>query len=285
MLGKSVCGLLLFIIIIVTLFGCTNTEDDIAISNWVLATERSEVVTTATPELSLNSEYWPTKSLAELVDSIKDNTKLWDEIGGFPICGIIFNSILFNGEEINFMQLTNTTFDANLLLWIDIKDGKIVEWEKTGAMSVGHLEYYFIEMSQGMFIAAYCADTHANGNLLLIPLDNLGESKYTFSNVYDYNLGFWGVVGEEFGLYNDYGSPILAADILIDKKLDAKYMDIDGDGNTDVVFTGIREIYLNEDDPQLWREYYVKQVYLYDPDIDDFVLSDELSQQVLINEY
>jgi hypothetical protein len=52
-----------------------------------------------------------------------------------------------------------------------------------------------------------------------------------------------------------------------------------------VIFTGIRQIFIDEDDSKLWREYYVKQVYLYDPDIDDFVLSDELSQQILINEY
>jgi hypothetical protein len=174
----------------------------------------------------------------------------------------------------------------NDLYQLIIKDGEIADLIDTGASGLSEaFTYELVDMSQGEFIAATCASHIGNGDLDLISLDDLGNVKYSFDHVIDRHMGFWEETGKEFGLIMEDNYYQTVADRFVGDKLEYSCYDTDGDGNTDVVFTGIREIYLNEDAPYLWREYYVKQVYLYDPDIDDFVLSDELSEQILINEY
>ena len=270
------------------LIGCSNRENrDLPsdLDSSAVSEEESISPEPLVSKTTKGTEYWPGQSFIGLVDSLTSESKIWEVIGSYPVEGIEFVSCHNQGELVNFAVVTDS-HDSKSLVWVDINDGQIVNAKFTGAGSDGYFEYYFSTMSQGSFIIAYCTDSNGRGGLYFIPLDNLGMVKYSFDKVYDNNMTFWGIIGAEFGLKDKDGYDVPAADRYVGDKLDFTCEDVNSDGNTDVIFTGIRQIYVGtEMEPQLWREYYVKQVYLYDPAQDDFVLSDELSESILINEY
>jgi hypothetical protein len=254
----------------------------------------SEVVDDIVGELSSEAESqssqlpeYDNKPFLNLMAKLLEYAKTYDGFEDVPLKGINIETHFAEGKFLFFVKVLYANVDFIGLFLLNITDEfEIINLEYTGLTgALITFSYEVLETSQGTFIAAYYALNRGNGSLDLVPLDDLGSAKYSFDHVVDRHMGFYQIVGEEFGLL-DGDTYRSAADRFANDKLDYFYQDVNDDGNTEFVFYGIRQIYLGDyEEPILWREYYVKQVYLYDPDIDDFVLSDELSEQILINEY
>ena len=89
----------------------------------------------------------------------------------------------------------------------------------------------------------------------------------------------------DYGLASENDENITASAVYPGGKLHASYVDIDKDGNTDIVLTGIQHIYQAgiNNGQILKKEYYIRNVYIFDSIKDDFVFKDELSEKILIN--
>jgi hypothetical protein len=287
------------LIIIICLYGCNRTKPEVPISNVVNTPINGDIREILDPDVAQTPESTEMETFEPSADLkvkykylsrdvfVVNVLDYLSENGEYAEYAYLLNNICIydnyiNDELVYFVEIQLGYQWSVELYQIYEKDGEILNMKYTGAGGDKRFfEYELIKITQGNFIAAYDASSQGNGNLLLIPLDNLGEVKYSFHtmgyrNPTEYGYGF---KDNEEGT-EPYG-------VIYDRKLKAEYRDINNDGNTDVILTGTQGVYDSNYDESdlLLREDYVTEVYLYDPDIDDFVLSDELSQQVLINEY
>ena len=144
-----------------------------------------------------------------------------------------------------------------------------------------------VSISQGEFIEVYCSSHSGNGSMLLIPRDDLKTPKYEFGVV---DLSHEGYVSEE--TVDTYNLPVLEgmekgygySFVYEGGYLKAEYKDLNGDGNTDIVFHGIKGLVADnrsetEDNPSPIVLFHIKKVYIYDSIKDEFVLSPDLNEE------
>jgi len=174
------------------------------------------------------------------------------------------------------------------LYMIVVDHGKIVNVIGTGLC--GNREYFsydVVNMSQGVFVAAFCATHMGNGNLDLVPISEPGKIKYTIPRAVDHHYEDMALTAVEFGLASEADGTITASAIYLGGRLNADYIDVNQDGNTDIVLTGVQQVYeTGTNHEQILRQvYYIKLVYLYDPIEDDFILNDAMSERVLVDSF
>ncbi len=132
----------------------------------------------------------------------------------------------------------------------------------------GHPDWFEIgvaEMSQGRFLTAVSASYAGNGGLLLAS----DEAEY----------GDWRTIGicgsmydnewiEGFNYVDEYGANAVG---YYGGHMTPNYRDVDGDGHTDIVLTGVQFV-RNRARTGIVAEYDCEYVYIYDVDEDEFIL-------------
>ena len=186
-----------------------------------------------------------------------------------------------NGDEIFLVEIIGNYFWSSQLFLITASDdGDIINVEKTQLGGLSSIfEYDIINISQGTFIVAYCSTHMGNGSLDLVPIDQPEMVQYSIFGAVDCHNENNKMTAIEYELSSGYDDEITASAVYLDGKLHADFSDVNNDGNTDIVLTGIQRIYkeFSTDTKELEQEYYIKKVYLFDPMKDDFIFNDEFS--------
>jgi hypothetical protein len=190
-----------------------------------------------------------------------------------------------SGNAIYFAKTTSQYMWGCGLYIIKIKGNKIIDVIDTGLG--GNREYFsydVVQLSQGDFIVAFCSSHMGNGNLVLMPISDITRSKYGIPDVIDNHYEDMHATAIEYGLAPENDENVTASAVYLGGTLHADYVDANQDGNTDVVLTGIQRIYETGDNNEqiLRQEYYVRNAYLYDSIIDDFVVSEKMSVKIQI---
>lgn len=193
-----------------------------------------------------------------------------------------------DGNNIYFAEATPQLMWGSELYIVSVDDNKITKITDAGLG--GNSEYFsydVVTMTQGVFISAFCASHSGNGELELALLPNPNIKKYTIPGAVDNYYEDSRLTAAEYSLASTENGDITASAVYLGGKLHADYTDINHDGDTDVVLTGIQQIYETgihqEQIPR--KEYYVKDVYLYDSIKDDFLFDEKASELVLIHSY
>ena len=152
-------------------------------------------------------------------------------------------------------------------------------------------KFDYINISQGSFIEIFNSSHQGNGSTILVSQDNLTTPKYEFSvNTVDRHWeGQSRLIAEDDPNFPELikGKEYMFNYVYVGDMLESKYVDVNNDGYTDVIFSGYQELHIN-DMPLIDFEitqppnhlFYVKWVYLYDKLEDNFMLSDELSEEI-----
>ena len=196
---------------------------------------------------------------------------------------IEISEMYIDDKPIYFALLQQAFFWESKLYLINSADGIISEIIDTGAGGLDLLfEYDIVDISQGKFIAAYCSSHSGNGNLELISLDELGKPQYSIPAICNY-YAETEQIANEYELSSSNGDIIKASAVYIGGKLSAEYEDIDNDGNTDIVLKGVLQVYETlGNNKVLQKEYYIKNIYLFEHSSNSFVLNEILSERILL---
>jgi hypothetical protein len=189
-----------------------------------------------------------------------------------------------NGKEIYLVSVIPQFMWGAELYILYVENNKIADIIKTPlGGNKRFFSYELINISNGTFIAAYCATHAGNGNLELVSIFQPDIIKYSIPFAVDGHYEEMAIAAIEYGLISEYDENIRASAVYLGGKLHADYLDVNQDGYTDIVLSGIRRIYqTGEDDKRiLKKEYYVRSVYLYDAEKDKFVLNEQISEEIL----
>lgn len=221
-------------------------------------------------------------TVEKLLEYLKEHSNYEEGINSINI-----TKKYINDKTLYFLQIQSDFFWDTELYIIEEKDGRILELRKTGAAGLDRFfEFDFIEISQGIFIEAYCSSHAGNGDLVLIPIDALGKPRYTIPAIGYYAALQSKETALENNLFLGYSSDYYDTHIFANGKLSAEYLDINKDETTDIILKGILQIYDVDSAkiPELTKEYYYKQVYLYDNTNDGFLYSTEFSKVIEIRQ-
>ena len=192
------------------------------------------------------------------------------------------------GNIIYLAKLSAQFMWENRLYVIYVDDNKITKIINTTlGGNERNFSYDVVNISQGTFIAAYCSSHSGNGDLRFVSVFNPDIIIYNIPYVVDIEYEDMRLTAIEYGLTSEDDENISASAVYLGGKLNASYADIDGDGNTDIILTGIQQIYQTgtNDKQILKKEYYIKKIYIFDSIKDDFVFKEELSEKIIINNY
>jgi len=174
-------------------------------------------------------------------------------------------------------------------LWITTNEGNELVLEQQVTATDGMiLSVKCVSLSQGDFIEVYDCSHKGNGGMKLISWDNLTKAKYEFYGKVDkYHEGYVGEnVIDQFNLPTIYESgPGYGYSFIYNGGyLPVEYKDVNNDGYTDVVFSGIKELVkdsegVNYDNDTIMAYIYEKEVYLYNTVTKQFDLSNKLSEE------
>ena len=225
-----------------------------------------------------NDPVWKNDFNLQYLSSVKISKK-WDSIGNAYYFAEATPDLMWGSE-----------------LYMIIEDNEeIIKVIDTGLG--GNSEYFsydIVNLSQGVFVAVYCTSHAGNGELTLAPINEINKAKYIFPDAVDNHFECMRLTAIEYGLAPEYslleleegedidGKKEKASAVYLGGKLHADYIDINLDGNTDVVLTGIQRIYEegNNSEQLLKHEYYIKKIYIYDHILDEFVFNDKLSLKI-----
>ena len=194
-----------------------------------------------------------------------------------------------DGNAMYFAKTTPEFMWGCNLYMILTDDNEITGIVNTGLGGNNDLFSYDVAcMTQGDFIAVYPSSHVGNGMLVLVPISKPSAPKYGIPDAVDGDYEDMQLTAVQYGLASENDENVTASAIYLGGKLHAEYVDLNQDGNTDIVLIGIQQIYqtgINFREQILRKEYYVKNVYLYDPMKDDFIFSDEMSEMILVSSY
>ena len=123
----------------------------------------------------------------------------------------------------------------------------------------------YVEISQGDFIAAICTTHVGNGDLRLIPIDEHTKIYYEIPASRAMGGNEW---LEQFNYLFEYGSDCTD---FYGGHMTPNYKDVNGDGHTDIVLTGVQFV-RNRERTGIVAEYDCEYVYLYSEAEDEFLL-------------
>ncbi len=151
------------------------------------------------------------------------------------------------------------------LLYVNESGDEIVFEETAAGGFIDRLDVEYVEMSQGNFIAAICTTHVGNGDLRLIPIDEDTKTSYEIPASRAMFGNEW---LEQFNYLFEHGSDCTD---FYGGHMTPNYRDVDGDGNTDIVLTGVQFV-RNRARTGIVAEYDCEYVYIYDVDEDEFIL-------------
>jgi hypothetical protein len=186
------------------------------------------------------------------------------------------------GKNFYLAKVSSQFMWESQLFMLTVDNGKIVKVTDTGlGGNDAFFSYEVVTISEGTFIVAYCSSHMGNGRLEFVSILQPGIVKYTIHYAVDNEYEDNEKTATEYGLLIP-NSNITASSVYVGGKLDVGYMDIDQDGNTDVVLKGIQQIYEKGlDGIQILRkEYFLENIYLFSSIGNDFVFDEELSRKI-----
>jgi|GEM_PF-7086469 len=193
-----------------------------------------------------------------------------------------------DGNEIYLAKITPDFFWCTTLYIILAYDNKIIDVVETGlGGNSNFFSYDVVKLSQGDYIAAYCASHQGNGDLTLFAISEQEPREYSIFPAVDDNYEHMQMTAIEYGLSSDYDENIYASEVYLGGKLHAEYHDVNDDGNTDIILSGIQLIYehisIDDFDERILRKsYYIKNVYVYDSVLNDFIYDEMVSERILL---
>ena len=140
-----------------------------------------------------------------------------------------------------------------------------------------YLKYKIIDITQGKFISVFTASHQGNGGLGIYSIDDLNKLQYSIGRVLISPFQWLDLYGNKYGfsnrgdLYSNYENYTPTDN----------YYDFNGDGETDVILTGVMNVY-NGKTGEVLRRIFIKNVYLYDVDLDTFEFSEKDSYEVVL---
>jgi hypothetical protein len=287
-------GLSLVAIVIIVLIIIFNIDSDISKSKQIEGNALSSVASASTQEQFLLSE---DKGLVSSFLRFIKNDPVWKKDFNLQYLSSVKISKKWDsiGNVYYFAEVTPDLMWGSELYMIITDNDEIIEVIDTGLG--GNSEYFsfdIVNLSQGIFVAVYCASHAGNGELTLAPINEISKAKYSFSDAVDNHYESMRLTAIEYGLAPEYslieleegeeidGKKAKASAVYLGGKLCVDYGDVNLDGSTDVVLTGIQRIYEegNNNEQILKQEYYIKKVYIYDHIIDEFVFNDKLSLKI-----
>ena len=168
-------------------------------------------------------------------------------------------------------------------------DNHVIKVSPCGEGEKDLFSYSIVNLSCEDYVAVYCASQIGNGNLELFHLDgsNSNADPITIDKVIDSHY--------ELKESIDYtGSKCASSQVYDNGKLNAEYIDVNQDGFTDIVFSGIILSYESNDGDiasnKLIDSQNCRRTYLYNSSSKQFELSEETLESdylkgVLNNEY
>ncbi len=164
-----------------------------------------------------------------------------------------------------YVLATVSDFWYGELLYVNESDGEIVFEETAAGGFIDRLDVEYVEMTQGNFIAAICTSHVGNGPLRLIPIDEhtkisyeIPASRAMFGNEWLEQFNY--VEQFSYDATDFYGG-----------HMTPNYKDVNGDGHTDIVLTGVQFV-RNRARTGIVAEYDCEYVYIYDAVEDEFIL-------------
>ena len=164
-----------------------------------------------------------------------------------------------------YVLATVSDFWYGELLYVNESDGEIVFEETAAGGFIDRLDVEYVEMSQGNFIAAICTTHVGNGDLRLIPIDEDTKTSYAIPASRAMYGNEW---LDQFNYLFEHGSDCTD---FYGGHMTPNYRDVDGDGNTDIVLTGVQFV-RNRARTGIVAEYDCEYVYIYDMNEDEFIL-------------
>jgi len=171
-------------------------------------------------------------------------------------------------------------------IWLITFDGKKITEKKDifaeldEDIPTRHIrDYEMVELSQGTFLELYLTSNMGNGNIILFDLEKFkmfanfpgmiqaGARSYVSDEVVKKYKLLEIIKGEGPNYGYDFD--------LADGCFKPCYVDVNGDGYTDVVFDAVRE--LTSDSALPIHAEYIREVYLFDKATNTFVYSEKLS--------
>jgi len=261
----------------------------ISISSYILITQLSETQKLIQDNMSF--QYIALNSFIKFINTDPDLKNNYDLQ---TLNAVDVTKHFDNSGNIIYLARVSTQFMWRTGLYvIHVEDNKITKVINTPlGGNERNFSYDVVNISQGTFIAAYCSSHVGNGDLDFVSVFNPDIIKYTIPYAVDSDYEDMRLTAIEYGLAPEYdenfsedNENITASAVYLGGKLHANYVDIDKDGNTDIILTGIQQIYQTgtNNEQILKKEYYIRSIYLYDPLKDDFIFNEELSEKILIN--
>jgi hypothetical protein len=153
-----------------------------------------------------------------------------------------------------------------------LKDGKVEKLIPCGGGNKELFAYELVMLSGSCYVAVDSASHMGNGSLELYPLDHPEKATYSIDNIIDNHY-------EEMTLVDDNGREYTKSEVYEYGKLLPYYEDQNGDGFTDICFTGTKMFKEDniEDLPNSSREESWKYsiTYFYNEEMDRFIPGDE----------
>lgn len=190
-------------------------------------------------------------------------------------------SKIVGAKEYRFLlEQEDGSWECSLYSIICDTEGQVNRIEACGGGNKEWFSYQVVDLSGMNYAAVTCASHMGCGTLDLYPLDEENGSTYSIDNVIDNNY-------ELMALKDENGYDYAESSVYYDGKLDAEYQDVNADGYTDIVLTGIVLDYEAYPDMEyantygeLKRSQNCKRIYLYDAAKKQYKLSDEILEDV-----
>lgn len=237
------------------------------------STSGSSPVKTDDPFVT-NSKTTEQKTLT--TDEVKKFIKEHDEEYGDIFSNLKENEIHIEEKEwknqtLYFLLYTGNDSFATTLYQIREKDGEIEGLDYVSSGTTDYFSFDIISISEGNFITVYAATHMGNGNLEMIQLENIPGRKA--GALPDYEL--YAIDNHLEGMEKETGT--LVSKIFKDGILSPAYKDVNQDGNTDIVLSGVIQEYQStkETEEELTNEKPVYEVYVFNPEDKTFMLQSE----------
>ena len=215
-------------------------------------------------------------------ENLTNNSELYE-----PISSVEIKKFHIEEDIVYLAAITPSTGWETLLFNITVgDDGEISEIDNTGIGGNKYLfDYELVELNNVFYVAVVSASHSGNGDLQFFPVSKFGVDEMAFSlpNIVDVYHEESEETAVEYGLFSGYGGGVKGSLVYPQNKLNAEYIDTNGDGKTEIVLTGIQQFIICEDGSADYvaKTFVVERVYRYDEKTDSLAeISNELQEIV-----